>query len=59
MPRVPPDRPEAIVLSSDANRTPGGAADADYDDIRVLTSYSEGYPKEPYRLLKQYVPDTR
>jgi hypothetical protein len=55
----PPDRPEAIVLSSDANRTPGGAADADYDDIRVLTSYSDGYPREPHTLLKQYVPDTR
>jgi hypothetical protein len=53
----PPDRPEAIVLSSDANRTPGGAADADYDDFWVLSSYSEGHPKEPHTLLKHYMVD--
>lgn len=55
----PPDRPHAIMLSSDANRTPGGAADADYDDIAVLTSYSEGFPKEPHTLLKEYLPNHR
>ncbi len=51
----PPERPEVILLSSDANRTPGAAADADYDDFKALSSYSEGFPKEPFKLLKQYM----
>jgi hypothetical protein len=53
--KKPPKTPGAIVIQSDSNRTPGGAADADYDDFTVLSSYSEGFPQEPLKLLKQYM----
>jgi hypothetical protein len=52
---TPPDKPKAIVLASDANRTPGGAADADYDDIQALADWSEGFPKAPLTLDKEYM----
>ncbi len=51
----PPDRPEVVYISSDANRTPGGVAEADYDDFKALSRYSAGFPKEPFELLKQYM----
>ena len=51
----PPNEPKGINLSSDANRTPGGAADADYDDFKALSTYSPGFPKEPFGLLKQFM----
>lgn len=57
--KLPPEKPRAIVLSSDANRTPGGAADADYDDFRVLSRFSEGWPKEPLMLRKEFMQDNR
>lgn len=53
--KKPPKKPEAIVIQSDANRTPGGAADADYDEFQALTSHSEGFPKAPLKLLKEYM----
>jgi hypothetical protein len=55
----PPDKPTAIVLSTDANRTPGAASDADYDDFRVLSRYSEGFPREPFELLFEYMEGNR
>lgn len=55
----PPNKPEAIVIQSDANRTPGGAADADYDEFKVLSSYSEGFPKAPFKLLPEYMKDNK
>ena len=57
--KEPQDKPDAIVISSDANRTPGGAADADYDDFKALASYSEGFPTEPFVLLKEYMENNR
>jgi len=57
--KAPPDRPKAITIQSDANRTPGGAAEADYDDFRALAAYSAGFPKEPFTLLKQYMEGNR
>jgi len=53
--KKPPKKPKAIVIQSDANRSPNGAAEADYDDFSVLTAYSEGFPKEPLKLLKEYM----
>jgi hypothetical protein len=52
---LPPDEPLAIQLQTDANRTPGGAAEADYDEFKALSSFSEGYPREPYVLKKEYM----
>ncbi len=57
--KLPPDKPRGIVISSDANRTPGGAADADYDDIKILSRYSPGFPKQTTVLLKEYMKDNR
>ncbi|MDP2958998.1 MAG: DUF3047 domain-containing protein [Longimicrobiales bacterium] len=57
--KQPPNEPKAITIQSDANRTPGGAADADYDDFRALAAYSPGFPKEPFVLLKQYMQGNR
>ncbi len=57
--KAPPERPEAVVISSDANRTPGGVADADYDDFKVLSRYSDGFPKEPFELLFEFMEDNR
>lgn len=51
----PPNEPHAILIQSDANRTPGGAAEADYDDVKVLAAFSPGFPKPPFTLLKQYM----
>jgi hypothetical protein len=53
--KEPPNEPKGIQISTDANRTPGGASDADYDDFRALARYSPGFPKEPRTLLKQYM----
>lgn len=55
--KLPPDNPRAIVLQSDANRSPGGAADADYDDFKALSEFSEGFPQAPLVLLKEYMKD--
>jgi hypothetical protein len=49
------DDPKGIQISTDANRTEGAASDADYDDFRALATYSPGFPKEPFTLLKQYM----
>ena len=57
--KEPPDEPKAISIQSDANRTPDGAADADYDDFRALAAYSPGFPKPPFTLLKEYMKDNR
>jgi hypothetical protein len=53
--KAPPNEPQAILIQSDANRTPGGAAEAAYDDFRALAAYSPGFPRPPFTLLKQYM----
>ncbi len=53
--KEPPEKPKAIQISTDANRTQGAASDADYDDFRALAAYSPGFPAEPRTLLKEYM----
>jgi hypothetical protein len=55
----PPDHPKAIQISTDANRTVGGASEADYDDFRALSAFSPGFPKEPLTLLTDYPREER
>lgn len=57
--KLPPNDPKAITIQSDANRTEGGAADADYDDFKALAEYSPGFPKEPLVLKKEYMEGNR
>ena len=57
--KLPPKEPQGLVISSDANRTPGGAAEADYDDFRVLSGYSPGFPQEPRVLRKEFMENNR
>ena len=57
--KKPPKKPKAVAIQSDANRSLGGAADADYDDFKALSSYSEGFPQEPSKLLMEYMKDNK
>jgi hypothetical protein len=53
--KEPPDHPKGIQISTDANRSEGAASEADYDDFKALSTYSPGFPQEPFSLLKEYL----